>query len=86
MTQDHITGFAIGVAATALALYAYKKNQVTIDEFLRKNGINVPASAPRDLTRLTLEDLVAEKERLEDLIAEREYAVTAPAAAAVTGA
>lgn len=82
MTQDHVTGFAVGVAATAVALYVYKKNQTTVDDFLRKQGVNLPPPAPRDFAKLSLEDLVAEKERLEDLIAEREYAsVAAPSAA-----
>jgi hypothetical protein len=81
MTQDHVTGFAVGVATAAAALYLYKKNQTVVDEFLRKQGINLPPAAPRDFAKLTLEELVAEKERLEDLIAEREYAAPSPAAA-----
>ena len=82
MTQDHVTGFAVGVAATALALYVYKKNQTAIDDLLRKQGINLPPPAPRDFAKLTLEDLVAEKERLEDVIAEREYASASATATA----
>jgi hypothetical protein len=82
MTQDHIAGFIAGVAVTAAALYVYKKNQTTVDDYLRQHGINLPPAAPRDFGKMTMEELVSEKERLEDLIAEREQA--APTLAAAT--
>ena len=75
ITSQHVTGFVFGLGASALTYYAYKKNQGRIDEFLRKQGINLPiAEGQRDFSTLSLEDLVGEKERLEDLIAEREHA------------
>ncbi len=70
--QQHITGFLVGLGTAALGYYVYKKNQKQIDDFLRKQGIQVPDSREKDLSSLTLEELVLEKERLEDLIAERE--------------
>ncbi len=76
ITDQHFTGFVYGVGACALGYYLYKQNQNEVDEFLRKQGINLP-SAPvaKDISKLTLEELIGEKERLEDIIAERELAV-----------
>lgn len=63
----------LGVGATVAAYYYYRKNQPQVDDFLRRQGIELPdLSIERDITSLSLEDLVREKERLEDLIAERE--------------
>lgn len=73
--NEYITGFAVGVGVTALGYYVYKKNQDRVDDFLRKQGIQVPnSSSSRNMDGLTLEELVLEKERIEDLIAEREMA------------
>ncbi len=72
VTTQHMTGFAVGVATTAVVLYAYKQNQDKVDDFLRRQGIQVPERGMPDPARMTLEELVAEKERLEDIIAERE--------------
>jgi hypothetical protein len=67
-----MTGFLVGVGATAVSLYLYKKNQPQIDDFLRRQGIELPSLDGKDPGAMSLEDLVAEKERLEDVIAERE--------------
>ena len=72
LNSQHVTGFVVGLGAAGLGFYVYKKNQKQIDEFLKSQGINLPAAAEADFSELTLEELVAEKERLEDLIAERE--------------
>jgi hypothetical protein len=82
VTSQHVTGFFIGVGAAAVGYYFYKNNQAKVDDFLRRQGIQIPERTMRDPSTLTLEDLVAEKERLEDLIAEREMAEkeTKPAA------
>lgn len=72
VTSQHLTGFAVGVAVTTVAYYAYKQNQDKVDDFLRRQGIQVPESGIRDPGQMSLEDLVSEKERLEDVIAERE--------------
>ncbi len=72
-SSDHITGFAIGLGAAALGFYLYKNNQHQVDDFLRSHGIDLPAGGSMDTGNMTLEDLVAEKEKLEDKIAEREY-------------
>jgi len=75
ITSQHITGFAIGLGVAGLGFYVYKKNQPQIDDFLRKQGIQLPDQKSQDHSAMTLEELFAEKERLEDLIAEREMAV-----------
>lgn len=73
ISNDHMSGFIFGVGAAAAAYYFYRKNQPQVDEFLRKQGIELPDLAlERDLSSLSLNELVREKERLEDLIAERE--------------
>ncbi|MBD3307930.1 hypothetical protein GF339_15975 [candidate division KSB3 bacterium] len=72
ITSHHITGFVVGLGVSALGFYAYKKNQEKVDEFLRRQGIQLPQRHARDESTMTLEELIAEKEHLEDLIAERE--------------
>jgi hypothetical protein len=72
VNSQHITGFVVGLGVAGLGFYVYKKNQGEIDDFLRKQGIQVPESSAKDFSNLSIEELVAEKERLEDLIAERE--------------
>jgi hypothetical protein len=86
VTNDHVVGFAAGVAVTALAFYWYDQNRERVDEFLQSQGINVGqpgapfGSAPQyspppsgDGTAgkaPTIEELMAQKERLDDMIAE----------------
>jgi len=70
--QEHMVGFAVGIGAAAAGYYLYRKNQAQVDQFLKEHGIDMPSPATVDAESLTLEQLVAEKERLEDLIAERE--------------
>jgi len=74
ITSQHITGFFVGVGATAVGYYFYKNNQAQVDDFLRRQGIQIPERTMRDPAALSLEELVTEKERLEDLIAEKEMA------------
>lgn len=73
ITNNHLTGFLVGVGAAAAGFYAYQKNRKQIDAFLRKQGIRMPEPAAVDVSRMSFEELVSEKERLEDLIAEREH-------------
>lgn len=80
MNSDHVVGFAVGLGAAAAGFYLYKKNQAQVDEWLRKQGINVPAGSGTDLGAMSMEELVSEKERLEDAIAEREMAKAETAA------
>ncbi len=80
INADHITGFVVGVGSAAAAFYVYKKNQGRVDEWLRQQGINVPAAASKDPGAMSMEELVLEKERLEDIIAEREMAAGAETA------
>ena len=44
------------------------------DDFIRRQGIQIPERSLHDPVVLSLEELVAEKGRLEDLIAERKMA------------
>ncbi|MFZ0932442.1 MAG: hypothetical protein WAN11_27840 [Syntrophobacteraceae bacterium] len=72
ITSQHITGFVVGVGVAGLGFYLYKKNQHQVDEFLRRQGIQLPALSTKDYVAMSLQELVAEKEKLEDLIAERD--------------
>ncbi len=74
ITSQHVTGFVVGVGVATAAYYAYKKNQTQVDDFLRRQGIQLPETGLKNHGSMTLEELVAEKEHLEDLIAEREMA------------
>ena len=75
VTSQHITGFVVGVGVAGLGFYLYKKNQPHVDEFLRRQGIQLPAVSIKDYAAMSVKELVAEKEKLEDLIAEREISV-----------
>jgi hypothetical protein len=70
--SNHITGFVVGLGASALGFYLYKKNQQMVDQWLRQQGINIPVGEAQNTAGMTTEDLMREKERLEDLIAERD--------------
>ncbi|EHQ89506.1 hypothetical protein [Desulfosporosinus youngiae] len=72
ITRTHLTGFAVGVGVCAVGYYLYKKNEDKVDQLLRNQGIDIPVSAKKDYNSMTLEELVAQKERIEDLIAEKE--------------
>ncbi len=84
--KRYLIGTAIGVAGTAAAIYAYKQNKSAVDEFLKKQGINVPVSSSTDYTTMSLEELVSTKEYLEDLVAEREQALSEDSSEAVVEA
>ena len=70
--KEHLIGAVAGVGAVAVTYYLYKKNQNKIDDFLRKQGINVKSSNQTNYENMSLEELVTVKENLEDLIAEKE--------------
>ena len=70
--KEHLIGAVAGVGAVAVTYYLYKKNQNKIDDFLRKQGINVKSSNQANYENMSLEELVTVKENLEDLIAEKE--------------
>jgi hypothetical protein len=76
ITSEHVTGFVAGLGVASLGLYIYKNNQAQIDEWLRRQSINLPFPSfqAKDQSGMSLEELLREKERLEDLIAERELA------------
>ena len=72
LKKEHLIGAVAGVGAVAVTYYLYKKNQNKIDDFLRKQGINVKSSDQTNYESMSLEELVTVKENLEDLIAEKE--------------
>ena len=72
LKKEHLIGAVAGVGAVAVTYYLYKKNQNKIDDFLRKQGINVKSSKQTSDENMSLEELVTVKENLEDLIAEKE--------------
>ncbi len=76
ITSDHVTGAIVGIGIASLGFYLYKKNEAQIDDWLRRQSINIPIPGlqPKDQSGTSLEELLREKERLEDLIAEREMA------------
>ncbi len=71
ITKNHLVGAAVGVGVAAVAFYLYKKNQAKVDEFLRKQGINIKTSSCSNLENLDIEGLTEMKEHIEDLIAEK---------------
>lgn len=74
ITSQHVTGFVIGLGVAAAGFYLYKMNQKHVDAWLESQGIQFPGARASDLSSMTLEELVRQKERLEDFIAERESA------------
>lgn len=76
VTQAHVTGFVAGVGVTAVGIYLYKRNQSAVDDWLRRQGLNIPKTTSADFGRMSLEELVTTKETLEDMIAEREFATS----------
>lgn len=71
ITKNHLVGVAIGIGAAAVAFYLYKKNQNKVDEFLRKQGINIRPSSCSNFDGMDIETLTEVKEHIEDLIAEK---------------
>ena len=74
ITKNHLVGAAVGVGVAAVAFYLYKKNKAKVDEFLRKQGINIKTSSCASLENLDIEGLTEMKEHIEDLIAEKSAA------------
>lgn len=72
INKDHITGALVGVGVCAAGYYIYKKNQTKVDEFLKKQGINISNDSTKDYSNMSLEELMETKETIEDLIAEKE--------------
>jgi hypothetical protein len=73
INSQHVTGFAVGIGASALGFYLYKKNQSKVDQFLRDRGIQVSSLMQNDPRTMSVKDLIRAKEELEDIIAEKEY-------------
>lgn len=71
VTKNHLVGAAVGIGVAAVGLYLYKKNQAKVDDFLRKQGINVKPLSCSNFEEMDLESLTEIKEHIEDLIAEK---------------
>lgn len=71
ITKQHLIGAAVGIGAAAVAIYLYKKNQSKVDEFLRKQGINIKPASCSEFENMDIEALTEIKEHIEDLIAEK---------------
>ena len=74
INSQHVTGFAVGIGASALGFYLYKRNQPKVDAFLGKYGVQLSSPMEKDPKSMTLKELILAKEELEDLIAEKEFA------------
>ncbi|ADL53594.1 hypothetical protein [Clostridium cellulovorans] len=72
ITRDHITGALVGAGVLATGYFIYKKNQNRVDEFMRRQGINMPNNMTKDYRSMSFEELLETKELIEDIIAERE--------------
>lgn len=70
--KEHVVGVAVGIGVAAVGYYLYKKNQTKVDEFLRKQGINVRTSTCTNYENMDIEALTEVKEHIEDIIAEKE--------------
>ena len=75
INKDHLTGALVGVGVCAVGYYVYKKNQCKVDDFLRKQGINVSNDSAKEYSSMSLEELMENKETIEDFIAEKELAL-----------
>jgi hypothetical protein len=88
ITNDHLVGFAAGAAVTALALFWYDQNRDRVDQFLQAQRAGLGQAgmpwqeapqyartpSPSGDHKPSLEELMAQKERLEDMIAELQAA------------
>ena len=74
INSHHVTGFAVGIGASALGFYLYKRNQSKVDAFLGKHGIQLSSALEKAPQSMTLKELILAKEELEDMIAEKEFA------------
>ena len=52
ITTDHLVGAAVGIGVAAVGFYLYKKNQDSIDDFLRGHGLNIPVRENKPLATL----------------------------------
>lgn len=66
-----VKGILIGVGISAAGFLLYKNNEEKVDNFLRRNGIQVKTPAG-SLDSLSVEELMRTRDRIEDLIAEKE--------------
>ncbi|MFC0524475.1 hypothetical protein ACFFGV_12945 [Pontibacillus salicampi] len=75
MNKDFLMGFVSGTVVGAVGYRLYEQNQGQLSQLIQNPGMSGMQSAQGLQTvpkqDLTIEDLVAQKERLEDLIAEK---------------
>ena len=72
INSDHVMGAVVGVGICAAGYYLYTKNEDQVNEFLKKQGISLPAATSKNYNTMSIEELMETKELLEDLIAEKE--------------
>lgn len=73
INSQHVTGFAVGLGASALGFYMYKRYQTKVDAFLGEHGIQISSAFEKDPQSMTIKELIVAKEELEDMIAEKEF-------------
>lgn len=65
---DFWIGMAVGVVAGVVGYKAYTENKLNFNTMMQYN----PPQAKQESGEISLEELMAQKERLEDLIAEKQ--------------
>lgn len=71
MNKDFLLGFVSGTVVGAVGYRLYEQNQGQLSQLIQNPISNIQPLQSVQKQDLTIEDLVAQKERLEDLIAEK---------------
>lgn len=74
LNKDFMMGFVSGTVVGAVGYRLYEQNQGQLSQLIQNPGIPSMNSLPSLSTNqneVTMEDLIAQKERLEDYIAEK---------------
>lgn len=74
MNKDFMMGFVSGTVVGAVGYRLYEQNQGQLSQLIQNPAtqqLNPLQSVAASREELTLEDLIAQKERLEDFIAEK---------------
>ncbi|MBH0229763.1 hypothetical protein LCL89_02245 [Halobacillus yeomjeoni] len=74
MNKDFFMGFVSGTVVGAVGYRLYEQNQGQLSQLIQNPAtqqLNPLQSAAATREELSLEDLIAQKERLEDFIAEK---------------
>ncbi|MBN8234859.1 hypothetical protein JF544_06340 [Halobacillus kuroshimensis] len=74
LNKDFMMGFVSGTVVGAVGYRLYEQNQGQLSQLIQNPGVQSMNSLPSLSTNqheVTMEDLIAQKERLEDYIAEK---------------